>query len=261
MIFDEVNFDYNLNYVIEQLSKSLRKAASIPVMPRIVEYNTIKEEIVSLNMVPIGLDVTSNCALSYDFTKMINLVVYSSEKMAASFTSAFIKTIHDLKNLKIIVLDNIGVTTNIEDVQVFDSNFKKIAAALNKNILEKKSSDPTVEKIIFVISGYNKINSHLKKLREEDEDVLTIDDLIMSAANSENFKFIIVNDKSLASIDDREWSDYLDYGYGIILGTEKDDQSLITMDDSYDDVKITKDTAIIVDDYKKKYAKFIRDRS
>ena len=289
MIFDQVNFDYNLDYVIKQLTRVLPKANSIPVMPRIVEYESVKDEIVGLNMVPVGLDVSSNCVLSYDFSKLINLVVYSSEKMAVSFVQALIQVLHDISNTKIIVLDGIGVTTEFEDVKVFSSSVKKIVSALCNNIEEKKSDDPTSEKVIFIVSGYNKINAHLKKLKkdakEEDdneeeadenvegaeenneaeekndvEEIKTIDDMIVSALNSENFKFIVVNDKSLQSIDDREWSDYLDYGYGIILGTEKDDQSLIDTADSYDEVKINKDTAIVVDDYKKKYAKFIRSR-
>ena len=97
-------------------------------------------------------------------------------------------------------------------------------------------------------------------MKQEDESVLTIDDMIVAAANSENFKFILINDKNLKTIEDREWSDYLDYGYGIIIGTEKDEQSLIDSDDTYDEIKINKDTAIIVDDYKRKYVKIIRSR-
>jgi hypothetical protein len=260
MIFDELNFDYNLKYVVNQLKNSLRDASCIPVMPRIVEYSSIKDEIVSLDMVPIGMELSSNCALTYDFSRLINLIVYSNEKIAVSFTTALIHTIHDLANTKIIVLDSMGVTTKLEDVQVFTSNFKKIVEAIINNINEKKSLDVTAEKIVFIISGYQKINLHLKKMKEEDPSTLTIDDMIMAAVGSVNFKFIIINDKSLKSIDDRDWSDYLDYGYGIMLGMEKDDQSLIDCNDTYDEVLINKDTAIVVDDFKKKYAKFIRNR-
>ena len=260
MIFDEVNFDYNLNYVVDELKKTLKKATGIPVMPRVVDYNNVKDEIVSLNMLPVGLDISSNCVCTYDFNKLINLVVYSNEKMAVSFTNSLIKVMHDLQNVKIIVLDNIGVTSEFEDVQIFTANFKSLAEGLCKNIAEKKSSDPTAPKVIFIISGYSKINNHLRKMKQEDEDVLTIDDMINTAAGSENFRFILVNDNNLKTIEDREWSDYLDYGYGIIIGTDKDEQSLIDSDDTYDEVKINKDTAIIVDDYKRKYAKIIRSR-
>ena len=260
MIFDEVNFDYNLNYVVDQLKKTLTKAAGIPVMPRVVDYENVKDEIISLNMLPIGLDLSSNCVSSYDFSKFVNLVVYANEKMAVSFTNSLIKVMHDLSNVKLIVLDNIGVTSEFEDVQVFTANFKSLVEGLCKNITEKKSSDPTSQKVIFLISGYSKINTHLRKMKQEDESVLTIDDMIVAAANSENFKFILINDKNLKTIEDREWSDYLDYGYGIIIGTEKDEQSLIDSDDTYDEIKINKDTAIIVDDYKRKYVKIIRSR-
>ena len=260
MIFDELNFDYNLKYVVNQLKNSLRDAPCIPVMPRIVEYSSIKDEIVSLDMVPIGMELSSNCALTYDFSRLINLIVYSNEKIAVSFTTALIHTIHDLANTKIIVLDSMGVTSKFEDVQVFTSNFKKIVEAIINNINEKKTLDVTAEKIVFIISGYQKINSHLKKMKEEDPSTLTIDDMIMAAVGAVNFKFIIINDKALKSIDDRDWSDYLDYGYGIMLGMEKDDQSLIDCNDTYDEVLINKDTAIVVDDFKKKYAKFIRNR-
>ena len=260
-IFEEVNFDYNLNYVIGELSKSLKKAPGIPIMPRIVTYENVKDDILSIESVPIGIDVASNCVLSYDFSRLINLIVYSNEKMAVAFSMGLIKVLNDLENTKIIVLDNIGVTSQIEGVQVFNSNFKKVSVALNKNIQEKKTTDTNAEKIIFIVSGYNKINSHLKELKKNGEEAYSIDDLIMASLNSANFKFIIINDKSLASIDDREWSDYLDYGFGMVLGTEKDEQSLIDLGSVYDDVKINRDTVIVVDDYKAKYAKCVRDRS
>ena len=260
-IFEEVNFDYNLNYVIGELSKSLKKAPGIPIMPRIVTYENVKDDILSIESVPIGIDVASNCVLSYDFSRLINLIVYSNEKMAAAFSMGLIKVLNDLENTKIIVLDNIGVTSQIEGVQVFNSNFKKVSVALNKNIQEKKTTDTNAEKIIFIVSGYNKINSHLKELKKNGEEAYSIDDLIMASLSSANFKFIIINDKSLASIDDREWSDYLDYGFGMVLGTEKDEQSLIDLGSVYDDVKINRDTVIVVDDYKAKYAKCVRDRS
>ena len=155
------------------------------------------------------------------------------------------------------------IDNEIDEIKVFTSNFKKLCVGLKKNIIEKKSTDENSEKVIFIISGYTAINNHLLKLKNEneDEEIVTIDDLIVSAIGAVNFKFIVLVDKETQSIDTKSWSDYIDSGYGILLGTDKDDQELISFGDSYDDVKVNRDVGVVIEDYKIKYIKYVRNRS
>lgn len=263
LIFDDINFDNNIKYIENQLNSSLPKSKSLPVMPRVVSYDSVKNEIVSLNNLPIGIDLVSNCTTLYDMSRFVNLIVYNGQKTCASFVSGISEVINTLDNTKVIILDSNGVDNEIDEIKVFTSNFKKLCVGLKKNIIEKKSTDENSEKVIFIISGYTAINNHLLKLKNEneDEEIVTIDDLIVSAIGAVNFKFIVLVDKETQSIDTKSWSDYIDSGYGILLGTDKDDQELISFGDSYDDVKVNRDVGVVIEDYKIKYIKYVRNRS
>lgn len=258
LIFESENFDYNLSYVLDQLSKSLKKAPSIPVMPRIVTIPDIVDSPVSLDFVPVGIEQKSNCAASYSFDKLINFIFYSNVKMAISFIRALIEIMKKIPNVKIFVLNLLDDFPEIDDVKIYNSNFKAISLALYNNINKKKSNDPNAEKIIFFINDYVKIQNHLNKLKAEDASVITIDDLINLSIGTTNFKFILVNDSSLSSIDNKNWSDYYDSGNAIVLGMDSDELSIVESTGSYDGTKITKDTAILIRDYKRCFVKFVR---
>ena len=261
IIFNELYMERNLNYVIDQLCQFLKKAPGIPTMPRIVTYDSVKDDISTLDMVPIGIEMSSNCVYNYDFTNLVTPIVYANEKNIISFEVSLLNVLSRIDNTKVFVLDAIGGIVDIKGVNIYTSNFKKMCKALYQNILKKKSKDPSVEKIVFVISNYKKIENHLRELREEDDTVKTIDDLIIESRETENFKFIIINDYKLRNVDDTDWSDYLDIGNGIILAMEADNQELIDFEDSYDNIKVNKDIAIVVKDSKKNYIKYIRNRS
>ncbi len=261
LIFDDARYEYNLNYVLNKLAGLLPKAKGIPVMPRIVNYETVKDDMVSIDSVPIGVELSSNCTFSYDFSHLFNLVIGTNDKLCITFLGALVKVLKRLDNTKIIILDAVGFEEQIEGVQFYNSNFKGLCEALLKNIKEKKSTDPNAERIIFMISGYKAIQSHLKKLKEEDDSVVTLDDLFVAAIGAENYKFIIFNDQNLRSIDSYEWADYVDGGNGIILGLDLDDQQLIEYESSYEEMKYAKDTAVAIVDSRKNNIKYIRNRS
>lgn len=258
LIFPDNSFEYNLSYVISQLREKLPKANSIPEMPVIVRYDSLKDEISTLDSVPIGIELSSNFVYNYDFTKLINLILYSNQKMAVSFEAGLVEVMSKLTNVKIIILDALEFQCKVDGIQIFNSNFKKVCEALLKNIKEKFSKTQANANVLFFISGYTKINSHLKKMKVEDESVITIDDLITASVGATNFKFILVDDIQFKNIDDKEWSDYLDVNNGIVLGSRLEEQEIFDIEDSYDDIKLSKDTATAINERKKSYVKFVR---
>ena len=261
IIFNELSMERNLSYVINQLCQFLKKAPSVPTMPRIVTFDSVKNEITSLDMVPIGVELSSNCVCSYDFTNFITPIIYSNIKNITTFEISLLKVFKYVENTKVFVLDTLGTLEDIEGINIYTSNFKKLCKALHQNIIKKKTKDPSAEKIVFVISGYQKLQQHLDLMKKEDDTIITIDDLILESKDTANFKFIIINDYKLKSVDDKEWSDYLDSGNGIVIAMEKDSQDLIDYEDSYDEIKINKDIAIVIKDSKKNYIKYVRNRS
>lgn len=248
-IFHEDDFESNLKYVIDKLSSSFPKAKGIPIMPKVVSYENIKNEIVSLDSVPIGFETISNCVSYFDFNNLINLVLYSDPIHAQGFQVPLIKILQKIENVKIIWIDALNVTNEIDGIKRYSSSFGNLCASLYKNILEKKNDTSMTEKIIFIISGYGVIEKHLRKVKSEksDDSLKTIDDLIVASIGSENYKFILFESANTRSIDDREWIDYYDYDRGILLARDPDEQEIFDIDgNSSDNVKYNRDIATVV---------------
>ena len=259
IIFDSMYIERNLNYVLSQLEKFLKKAPGIPKMPRIVTTDYIKKDINSLSDVPIGLDVRSNCSLCYNFEPLITPVLYNSVNGALSFEHALIETLSLIKNIKVIALNVFGKIDEVDGAQIYDNNYKNLCIALYNNILKKKD-DISDEKIVFVIGGYVQLQSHLTKLVDKDTNVKTIDDLIDASKESNKFKFIIFENKDFDNVDNTSWADYFEYSKGILLGMEADDQELLDVDSDYNHARITRDVGIAVIESQGNYIKYIRTK-
>lgn len=246
-MFHEEELENNLKYVIDKLCSLFPKAKGIPVMPKVVSYENMRNEIVSLDSVPIGFETISNCVCSYDFNNLVNLVLYSEPSHAQGFQVPLIRVLQKIENIKIIWIDSLDVSVEIDGLRRYSSSFGNLCSSLYNSIIEKKSSDATTEKVIFIISGYGKLEKYLKKSKNENESVKTIDDLIVAAIGSENYKFILFESADTKSIDDREWIDYYDYDRGILLARDPEEQEIFNVDSSSSsDVKYNRDIATVI---------------
>ena len=260
-IFKEDDFNKNLNYIITKLATLFPKAKGIPSMPKVVSYENVKDELVSLDSVPIGYEMISNCVKNFDFDNLINLVLYAEPVHGQGFETALIKVLKKIPNTKIVWIDALGTTTEIEGVQCYNNSYGNLAKSLYKSILEKKSLDSKAEKIIFVIGGYSAIQKYLEKSKEESDDVKTLDDLMVAAIGSENYKFILFDSSRIRSIDDRPWIDYYDYDRGILLATDPEEQEIFDIDRSIstsDETKYTRDIATAINQGIATVIKYIR---
>lgn len=249
--------DY-ISYAVSQITKVMPKARGIPKMPQIVTYEYISNYIGTLSSVPVGVELDSNCIFTYDFTEIINIIIYTDQNNLVSFENGLLKIISSLNNVKVITLDGTGLVQQIEGVQVYNSNFIKIVKSLYLTIKKKFSTDPLSEKIVFVFSDYQKINNYLNKCKKEDNTVKTLDDLLMVSIGAENYKFIISLQSDYNEFNAKGWADYVNLTNGILLNTPPDSQTILDVDSAYEEIKYRKDTSIVVKETKRVFIKNIR---
>ena len=73
-----------------------------------------------------------------------------------------------------------------------------------------------------------------------------------------NYKFVIFDSVNNAKPDNYEWFDLFDSSNGILFDVDPDEQNAFDFEDDYDNVKITKDIAIVIKNNKKKCIKYSR---
>ena len=259
LLFNDDVYDMYIKMVLKKLNSLMKKARSLPVMPRIVTLKTITSNDYTLDSVPIGIGNKSNCEVNFDFSSLISFVLYINQKMASSFMTAIIELLSNIKNTKVIVLDGFNSIMPINNVKVINSNFKVMCLALYNNINKKKSVNEMDDKVVFIINDYQNLQKYLLNAKKDDDSIKTIDDLIELSIGSVNMKFILVNNNNIKNIDDKKWSDYVDSGKGILLGMEAEEQELIEFEDRVANVKITKDIGVVINKFKLQILKFVRE--
>ena len=261
LIFEMSVLEKSLKSVIYQLNNFLeRKAPKLPTIPNSVSVSLFDNEKFDLESVPIGIEKKSACIYTYNFDRLITMITYSKETSVKDFTPALIYMLSRLNNIKNIVLcayDFIDV--NNENVKFYNANFKKVLITLQKNISKVLSSENTDTKYIITIIGYTKLNAHLQNMKEADDTVILLDDIIMMCEKTDLFRFIIVDNTSLlTNIDNVSWYNLVSTNNGILLSTEFDSQSLFTASDDYNNSSIGRDEAIVIEKGIQKYIKFMK---
>lgn len=262
-IFDYMQYDSNLRYIIEYLNKILPKhAPSIPTLPNIVTINSFKNEMISLSSLPIGIELKSACPYFYDFNRKINLITFKREQSIKSFALALIDLFSYLNHIRNIVLSayDYFVVEN-EKVKFYNANFKAVLKALHKNISNLLTQKENSTCYIITIFGYSKISAHLDKLKKENsenEEIITLDDLIILSNNSVAVKFVIIDQCDLLTgIDDYSWYNLTNVNNGILIAGEFDNQSLFVAKEDYYNNSINRDEAIVIENGIKKYIRFV----
>ena len=111
--FQSAKFKTNGNSTeyIKQLCIKLKeaytsKAKSVPVLPKIVNFETVKEEIKGLSSIPVGIEKTTLKVSKFDLkTKAVTLVSSSENVCFETFVPEFIKVCSYNKNVSINIID------------------------------------------------------------------------------------------------------------------------------------------------------------
>lgn len=258
--FDEDNEKSAIDFITQKLVEFMpEKALPIPTVPKHLQYSDIISKVTNLNNIPIGINIVTAQYEYMDFTKLINLISATNSQVIKKFINKLINLVSLCSNTKVIVLNAINeelINVSLEGVKVYSSNFKKVLPILFDNV-EKFNKTTTVDSnfVIFIL-GYHKLNSHMNELKKEDENVRNLDDLILSV-NNDNFKFVIYEDAShFKHIINGALSDMVDNLSGIWVGSDFDMQEVFDSNKTYEDVSLSNDSLVIIDDSIPKFVKY-----
>ena len=96
----------------------------------------------------------------------------------------------------------------------------------------------------------------MNELKKEDGNIRNLDDLILSVSN-DNFKFVIYEDAShFKHIINGALSDMVDNLSGIWVGSDFDMQEVFDSNKTYEDVSLSNDSLVIIDDSIPKFVKY-----
>lgn len=261
LVFEYLGYEEKLNYVIDKLTKMMnnKKAMRIPIIPNTVTLSTFKNEIISLNSMPIGIDTKSACPYFYDFDKLINIITFGKEVSIKNFSSALLNMFSCLNNTKNIVLSSYDYfTIDKENIKFYNSNFKLIISTLYKNIKKALSDTSNNNKYIITIFGYSKLALHLKKLKEDSKEIISLDDLIILSKDSNKVTFLIFDDyRLLKSVDNFDWYNLADLRNGIFVSGDLDEQELFITNNDYSSNNLSRDDAVVINNGKQEFIKFV----
>ena len=256
MAFEEENERAGIEFVVDKLLSTFnKKAPLISTVPRHLSYSKVLERISNLSRVPIGINI-NNAQISYvDYRKKIDLISASSNDKLNKFINNFVNTLSLCDNNKVIVLNSIDKLTinSNENIKVYDSNYKKLFDTLQKN-MEKLKEENSNKIFTIVVLGYSKINKHTSEMKQNDDNVITLDELIINSTN--NFKFVLYDvERDFRNIIEGELSELVDSQSGIWLGSDYDEQDVIEVEKDYSEVKLSLDSIVLINDSLPEYVK------
>ena len=158
----------------EYLLKYNKKAKSIPVLPQVVGYEDIKDELDDYNLV-VGIEKNSLNISKYPIYKnFTNLILTSDLSITEKFTNCMLKQL-ELKPGNIIVIntsDNNIILNNPKKNRYYKDNFDNVFESLKNYInekselFEKNNRNPDIfkddAKITCIIIGVDNFKNKLK---------------------------------------------------------------------------------------------------
>lgn len=262
LIAEEEKEQSSLNYIFEQLNKFLKnKVKPVPVVPPVVDFSYIEDSINTIEDIPLGINMKTAQMEKYNFNKTFLTMSSGSNKYAVPFINLLLKIFSKIPNNKIIVLnalENVELYSN-EEIKVYDGGFSKVIPVIYNNMKSYMEKESDNKFIIFVL-GYQQLYEHMSSLKEEDESIITIDNLLEESKNNKYFKYIIYDSASrVDNLRSGEITNTIDLSYGLWIGRGLEGQSLYDVFALDDSVKATNDTVVTIKDDNFKYIKFPKD--
>lgn len=193
-------------------------APSIPVVPDKVNIEDVKDKLVDLSAVPIGIASKNVEPCIYNFEKnIVSVITANYIEKTVEFVSNLIQEINLLNNVDIVLLDQEQlINENKED---FVTTFNAMTERLNENYVNREKN-----KILYIILGIDKFISQLGTEKERFTSNLN------GAKKCENCYFIVIDTvmKIKAHQLDTWYKKYANPSYGIYIGNGFDMQNAIS---------------------------------
>ena len=166
------------------------KARRIPILPEIVDTESVKEYIGDINSIPVGIEKdTLKVATINMNSNYMYLITGEDITQNESFINGLQNNFLDIENSKVILLDALStITPLVSDNLIYDSGMCTKGLEDLKDIYNAKIDKQDNSTVICTI-----ISPHLllNKMSTEDKEKLTI--MLEEAIKLQSIKFIIVD--------------------------------------------------------------------
>ncbi len=249
LIHDEMKQKEYLEEMFTKLRAVMNyQVKKVPDISKKLSLTEYLSYVTDLSDVPLGVNVMTAQQESYDFSQKTTLFSAEENKNVVKFFNKFSSIIACCENTNLIIINSIKELNLKVDEQAkyYTSDFSKIINLLYTNC-EKLNNEKSNKNFVIMLLGYTSLNNQLMKLKAEDPDTRSLDELIRVSEN-ENFKFFIYEESN--KFDDllnSEISDIIDNSNGIWVGLDYDGQSSFEMQEiRYGDNNINPSNELIV---------------
>lgn len=213
----------NLNDYIKTVANKLNKkyedsAPRVPVLPKIVDIDSVSKAIISAKELPVGISAKNIRPYVINFkNNIINIVASKQMESIRTFINYLKEVMVMTRTIEPIIVDMDNFDSS--DITTFIEMFNSMTSKLNDNLYNKSEKD-----IIYIIVGIGKFMDMMgtEKARFEQN--------IEMAKNAKNVSFIIAdNIANLKSHSMDTWyRSNVVPGCGMYIGSGFDSQFLIT---------------------------------
>ena len=196
--------------------KYLKKARKIPILPDIAYVDDIEFNVKGLDCVPIGIERDSLETYTYNFLEQkINLIAAKSLKNHIYFVYALIKQMVRLKDVKVHVIDALGIYKgNYEGVDLYSDNLEKAFVNAYNAVVGDKN---LTERHVYFILGISEFKQIVSEKYDNNFEIMFTQ---VSKCNNNIFLFFDDYD-NYKSIQIASWfRDNVDNTFGIWLGED-----------------------------------------
>lgn len=208
-----------------QLSSAYTMSAKkIKSLPKIVNYNQISNEKMSLAALPIGYNAQTKEVIEYNFTNNVfNILTGLDVSNRLDFVSALIKQIGKLKDVNLKVIDLVDAFDSIPGINLIKSNFDREFVLINNELVNELNSS---KKNFYIIIGASEM---MKTLSASGYKIVS--NLFMASSNFKNSHFLFIdNYESYKKLQLEAWyQTQVNNNYGIWLGSEVGSQLAINV--------------------------------
>ncbi len=179
------------------LAKSAKSfAPKVPILPEKVTYEFVKNQLIDLKNVPIGVEKELLEIKTHNFAEPGVIIGAQSVDSTIKFVEALSYEISLLSNTKVIIIDAEELLVNpLKHCGIFNSNFDEAIAKISANMTKaleviNNSDSPTksLGRAVVMLFGVNALKSKLTS-----DSIILFEQLFENAKATELFTFILVD--------------------------------------------------------------------
>ena len=222
IICEPEQWNVKLKENIQQLNnRNKERAKKIPVLPEVVTFEDVKDKLLDIKSVPIGINNKNLNVVNYDFKKnLVTIITSKSIDISVGFAIHLIDEMKRIENVNIVILDAEGIFQSINSS--VELNYRNLVLEIENNLKKSKQ-------VVCFIIGLDKF------INDSSVGESNFYELLKKAEQLKNYSFIVVdNFNKIKGHEYNDWyKNYVPGDCGIWIGNGIGNQYLIKVNTGY----------------------------